>query len=122
MRNGSRITPYTGPNQHTILQINDAVRDGLRAVKNALEDGHLVPGAGALQIALHSHLMKYKETIKGKTKLGVQVFADALLIIPKTLAQNAGFDQQDSLVALQVYMHNVSFLSFFHGFIDKQYT
>ena len=28
-----------GPNKHTITQIKDAVRDGLRAVKNAIEDG-----------------------------------------------------------------------------------
>ena len=36
-----------GPNKHTLMQIKDAVRDGLRAVKNALEDGCVVPGAGA---------------------------------------------------------------------------
>lgn len=90
-----------GPNAHTISQINDAVRDGLRAVKNAIEDEHVVPGAGAFQLALHRHLSQFKESVKGKTKLGVQVFADALLIIPKVLAQNGGFDQQDSLVALQ---------------------
>lgn len=28
-----------GPNKHTLTQIKDAVRDGLRAVKNAIEDG-----------------------------------------------------------------------------------
>lgn len=28
-----------GPNKHTLMQIKDAVRDGLRAVKNAIEDG-----------------------------------------------------------------------------------
>jgi len=33
--------------------------------------------------------------------MGVQAFADALLIIPKTLAQNGGFDVQDVVVALQ---------------------
>jgi len=32
---------------------------------------------------------------------GIQAFADALLIIPKVLAQNSGFDQQDTLVKLQ---------------------
>lgn len=89
-----------GPNAHTIAQINDAIRDGLRAVKNAIEDEHVVPGAGAFQVALHRHLMKFKETVKGKAKFGVQVFADALLVIPKTLALNGGYDQQDCLVQL----------------------
>lgn len=90
-----------GPNAHTIHQINEAVRDGLRAVKNAIEDQAVIPGAGALQISLHNHLMKYKDSIKGKAKLGVQVFAEAMLVIPKVLAQNGGFDPQDTIVALQ---------------------
>lgn len=90
-----------GPNQHTIAQINDAVRDGLRAVKNAIEDGYLVPGAGAFQVACAAHLVKYKDSVKGRPKMGVQAYADALLIIPKTLAANGGFDTQDAIVALQ---------------------
>ena len=89
-----------GPNAHTLSQINDAIRDGLRAVKNAIEDEHVVAGAGAFHVALHRHLMKFKETVKGKPKFGVQVYADALLVIPKTLAQNGGFDMQDSLVQM----------------------
>jgi len=40
-----------GPNKHTLTQVKDAVRDGLRAVKNALEDGCVVPGAGAYEVS-----------------------------------------------------------------------
>ncbi|KAG8936818.1 T-complex protein 1 subunit zeta [Tulasnella sp. 418] len=91
-----------GPNAHTIAQINDALRDGLRSVKNALEDGHLIPGAGAFEIACAAHLStEVKKAAKGRVKLGVQAFADAMLIIPKTLAVNGGFDTQDAIVALQ---------------------
>ena len=39
------------PNKYTILQMKDAIRDGVRAVKNAIEDGCVVPGAGAFEIA-----------------------------------------------------------------------
>ncbi|KAJ3194634.1 T-complex protein 1 subunit zeta [Irineochytrium annulatum] len=91
----------TGPNAHTINQITDAIRDGLRAVKNAVEDAFVVPGAGAFNVACASHLMKFKDTVKGRPKMGVQAFADALLIVPKVLAQNGGFDAQDVIVALQ---------------------
>ncbi|KAJ3348087.1 T-complex protein 1 subunit zeta [Entophlyctis luteolus] len=91
----------TGPNAHTITQVNDAIRDGLRAVKNAIEDEFVVPGAGAFQIALSAHLSNFKASVKGRTKMGIQAFADALLIIPKTLARNAGFDAQDVIVMLQ---------------------
>lgn len=89
-----------GPNQHTIAQINDAIRDGLRAVKNAIEDEFIVPGAGAFNIALYEHLQQYKEAVKGKAKLGIQIYAEAMLIIPKVLAQNAGHDSQDCIVEL----------------------
>jgi len=91
-----------GPNQHTINQIKDAVRDGLRAVKNTIEDGHVIEGAGAFELACSAHLRKYaKEKVSGRVKLGVQVFADALLVIPKTLATNSGLDSIDTLLKLQ---------------------
>lgn len=92
-----------GPNPHTIQQIQDALRDGLRAVKNAIEDNCLIPGAGAFEVACSAYLSgPVKKSAKGRVKMGVQAFADALLIIPKTLAQNGGFDVQDVVVALQV--------------------
>jgi T-complex protein 1 subunit zeta len=92
-----------GPNAHTIAQTQDALRDGLRAVKNAVEDGALVPGAGAFEVACAAHLAgTVRKAAKGRVKMGIQAYADALLIIPKTLAQNGGFDVQDVVVALQV--------------------
>jgi len=90
-----------GPNKYTLTQIKDAIRDGLRAVVNAIEDEFVVPGAGAFEVAAHRALVTYKEQVKGRARLGVQAFADAMLVIPKILAQNAGFDPQDSLVKLQ---------------------
>lgn len=90
-----------GPNKHTLTQIKDAVHDGLRAVKNAIEDGSVVPGAGAFEIAVYSALAEFKKTIKGRARLGVQAYANALLVIPKTLAKNSGFDPQDTIVKLE---------------------
>ena len=89
-----------GPNKHTIVQIKEAIKDGLMAVRNALEDGAVIPGAGAFELLAHDELMRFKETVKGRAKLGVQCFADALLVIPKTLAQNAGYDAQETIVTL----------------------
>jgi T-complex protein 1 subunit zeta len=87
-----------GPNSHTISQIKDAVRDGLRSVYNMIVDGSVVPGAGAFQIACAARLQseEFRKTVKGKAKWGVAAFADALLVIPKTLAANSGHDIQDS--------------------------
>ena len=90
-----------GPNKHTIDQIKDAVRDGLRAVKNAIEDDALLPGAGALEVALSSFLKEHSKQVLGRAKLGVQAYAEALLVIPKTLASNAGHDTMDALITVQ---------------------
>ncbi len=93
-----------GPNTHTIGQIQDAIRDGLRAVKNAIEDRAVVPGAGAFQIACAARLTSpefMRKAGKGKNKMGIQAFAEALLVIPKTLAANAGLDVQDVIGTLQ---------------------
>jgi T-complex protein 1 subunit zeta len=90
-----------GPNKHTIDQIKDAVRDGLRAVKGALEDKMLVPGAGSFEIAACNMLQRRKQAVSGKAKLGVQAFADALMIIPKTLAENSGLDVQDAIIKVE---------------------
>jgi T-complex protein 1 subunit zeta len=91
-----------GPNELTTAQIKDAVKDGLRAVKNTVEDKAVVPGAGAFELAASMYLT---ETIvpktSGKAKLGVQAFADALLVIPKTLASNSGFDVQEAILQLK---------------------
>ena len=76
-----------------------------------------MPGAGAFEVAAHNHLVnKTKKEVSGKTKIGVQCFADALLVIPRQLAENSGFDAQDTLLkvmeahekALEPYGVNVS--------------
>ncbi|CRK35793.1 hypothetical protein BN1708_006807 [Verticillium longisporum] len=92
-----------GPNAHTITQITDAVRDGLRSVYNMIVDKSVVPGGGAFQVACAEHLKSHDfiKTVKGKSKFGVEAFADALLIIPKTLAANAGHDVQDALADMR---------------------
>merc|ERR1719318_231108 len=89
-----------GPNKYTLTQIKDAIHDGLRAVKNAIEDECVVPGAGAFEVAASAALMRFKETVKGRARLGVQAYAEGLLVIPKVLATNAGFDAQETLVKL----------------------
>ncbi|XP_049879230.1 T-complex protein 1 subunit zeta [Pectinophora gossypiella] len=90
-----------GPNKHTLIQIKDAVRDGLRAINNAIEDKCIIAGAGAFEIKANTELQKFKDTVKGKARLGIQAYAEALLVIPKTLAINSGYDAQDTIVKLQ---------------------
>lgn len=97
-----------GPNKHTIEQINDAIYDGIRSVFNVLKDGGVVAGAGAFEIAVYSYLHRVvAPAVKGRIKLGVQAFANAFLVIPKTLAINSGYDAQEVIVKLlEAYQEN----------------
>lgn len=90
-----------GAHNYIIQQTKDAVRDGLRAVSNAIKDSCLVPGAGAFWISCHKHLIENKSINKGKNKPGIKAFSDSLLIIPKTLCKNAGLDVLDSISQAQ---------------------
>ncbi|KAK9802062.1 hypothetical protein WJX73_009618 [Symbiochloris irregularis] len=91
-----------GPSDHTLAQIKDAIRDGLRAVANALNDGTVVPGAGAFEVGASRHVREsLKKKAQGRMKLGVEAFADALLGVPKILAENSGFDPQEVILKLQ---------------------
>jgi T-complex protein 1 subunit zeta len=90
-----------GPNKHTIEQIKDATRDGLRAAKSAMEDRAMVPGAGAFEVAAYRMLMRRRGGVAGRAKGGVEAFANALLVVPKTLAENSGLDVQESIIKLE---------------------
>ncbi|AWU76953.1 T-complex protein 1, zeta subunit [Pichia kudriavzevii] len=90
-----------GAHNYIIQQTKDAVRDGLRAVSNAIKDGCLVPGAGAFYLSCAKHLVENKEINKGKNKPGVKAFSDALLVIPKTLCKNAGLDTLEAIAEAQ---------------------
>jgi len=89
-----------GAHPHVIAQIKDSVRDGLRSVANTINDGSLVLGAGAFETTAYAHLMNYSKTVSGRAKLGVHAYAEALLTIPKTLAENAGYDAQETMLKL----------------------
>lgn len=60
----------------------------------------LLPGAGAFEIAAYCMLQKEMNQLKGRAKLGALAYANALLIVPKTLAINCGYDAQESIVKL----------------------
>merc|ERR1712166_904898 len=48
-----------GPNDYSIAQTKDAIRDGIRAVSNTIGDECVVPGAGSFEIAAAEHLKEW---------------------------------------------------------------
>ncbi|KAL6218353.1 hypothetical protein ACLB2K_011567 [Fragaria x ananassa] len=62
----------------------------------------VILGAGAFEVAARQYLInEVKKTVQGRAQLGVEAFADTLLVVPKTLAENAGLDTQDVIISLK---------------------
>jgi chaperonin GroEL (HSP60 family) len=77
------------------------MHDALRVVGVVIEDGKILAGGGAPEVELALRLREYASTLTGREQLAVNKFADALEIIPKTLAENSGLDAIDMLVELR---------------------
>ncbi|MFH8080845.1 MAG: thermosome subunit beta [Candidatus Aenigmatarchaeota archaeon] len=90
-----------GGTEHVVDEVDRAIEDAIGAVISALEVGKIVPGGGAPEAEIARGLRKYAETLKGREQLAVNAFADAVEIIPRSLAENAGLDPIDTLVALR---------------------
>ena len=91
-----------GQNEHSIAQIKDAIRDGTRAVKNVFDDQCVIPGAGAFEIYTRDKLLEYaKNEVNGKCIVGIEAFAESLLIIPKCLSDNAGQDAKEAIINVE---------------------
>jgi len=90
-----------GGTEHVVDELNRAMEDALRVVGVVVEDKQLVPGGGAPEVELALRLREYAATVGGREQLSIEAFADSMEVIPKTLAENAGLDQIDSLVSLR---------------------
>ncbi|MDR1993661.1 MAG: TCP-1/cpn60 chaperonin family protein [Nitrososphaerota archaeon] len=78
-----------------------AMTDSLSVVSDVIEDNQIVPGGGAIEIEIAKELRKYATKVGGREQLAVEAFADAVEVIPRTLAENAGLEPIDILVELR---------------------
>ncbi len=90
-----------GGTKHVIQEAERGLIDALRAVSNVIEDGRAVAGGGAPEIELSLKIRKFSTSLSGKEQLAVEKFAEAMEIIPRTLAENSGFDPIDKVVELK---------------------
>lgn len=90
-----------GGTEHVVDEVERAMVDAVKGIAAALELGKIVAGGGACEIETSKELRKYAESFKGREQLAVQAFADAIEIIPRSLAENAGLDPIDKLANLR---------------------
>ena len=90
-----------GGTELIVDEVERAIHDALCVIRDVVEDQKLVGGGGAPELETAIQLRKFASTLGGREQLAVEVFADSLDIIPKTLAENAGLDQIDTLMKLR---------------------
>jgi thermosome len=90
-----------GGTERVVDESERAFRDAICVVRDAIEDGKVVPGGGAPEIEVATRLREFARSLKGRDQIAVRKFADAVEIVPKTLAENAGHDPIDIIVELR---------------------
>ncbi|OUJ18286.1 Chaperonin GroEL HSP60 family [Methanonatronarchaeum thermophilum] len=90
-----------GGTEHVVDEVERALEDALKVVAVAVEDGKIVAGGGAPEVELAHRLREYAASVGGREQLAIEAFANALEIVPRTLAENAGLDPIDALVDLR---------------------
>jgi len=96
-----------GANSLMLDEMERSMHDSLSIVKRTLESRFIVPGGGAVEAALSIYLENFATTLGSREQLAIAEFAEALLVIPKTLAVNAAQDATD-LVAQLRSLHNAA--------------
>lgn len=92
-----------GPNEYSLDEMQRSIHDSLSVVKRTLESGNAVPGGGSVETALNIFLENFATTVGSREQLAIAEFANALLVIPKTLANNAAKDSSDLIAKLRTY-------------------
>ncbi|KAL7453058.1 hypothetical protein ACHAWC_004754 [Mediolabrus comicus] len=98
---GASTIVLRGANEYMLDEMDRALHDSLCVVKRMLESSTLVPGGGAAEAALSVYLDDYANTIKSREQMVIQEYADALLVIPKTLSVNAAKDASELVAKLR---------------------
>jgi len=78
-----------------------AMNDALSVISDVIEYNKVVAGGGAIESEIAKHLRDYAPKVGGREQLAVEAFAEAVEIVPKTLAENAGLEPIDILVGLR---------------------
>jgi len=87
--------------EHVVDEAERMIIDALSVVKAVVELPFILPGGGASEIELAKRLRTYARSIGGRQQLAIEIYANALEVIPKTLVENAGYNPVDLIVELR---------------------
>jgi len=90
-----------GSTEHVVDELDRGMHDALFVVKVAMEDGKMTAGGGAAATWISMALREYATTVGGREQMAIEAYANAVEIIPKTLAENAGLDPIDMMLEVR---------------------
>mmetsp|Transcript_58354 Transcript_58354/g.153573 ORF Transcript_58354/g.153573 Transcript_58354/m.153573 type:complete len:593 (+) Transcript_58354:44-1822(+) len=90
-----------GPSKDTLNEVERNLQDAMLVARNVALEPKLLPGGGAVEMSVAAHLRKESLAVQGVYKWPFTVVADALEVIPRTLAQNCGADVVRRLTELR---------------------
>jgi thermosome len=90
-----------GSTDYLLDELERAVNDGKRVVMDAMEDGTFVVGGGAVETELLMKIKDYAASVGGRVQLALEAYAAAFESIPRTLAENSGYNPIDKLVDMK---------------------
>ena len=90
-----------GGSEHVIDELERGMHDALMVVSDVVKDKKIVAGGGSPETELSLQLRRYASSVGGRIQLAIEAFASALEIIPRSIAENAGLDPIDMIVAIR---------------------
>ncbi|HKZ48254.1 MAG TPA: thermosome subunit beta [Thermoplasmata archaeon] len=90
-----------GGTEHVVDEVERSLEDSLSVVACAVEDGKTITGGGSTAMEIALGLRDYANSVGGREQIAIEAYADAVEVIPRTLAENAGLDPIDTLIALR---------------------
>ena len=90
-----------GGSQRVIDEVDRSIHDSLMVVKDVIEKPEIVAGGGAPEAFAASQLKDWADNFDGREQLAIKKYAEALEIIPLTIAENAGMDPIDTMATLR---------------------
>lgn len=90
-----------GSSQRVVDEADRSIHDALMVVKDVIEKPLIVAGGGSPEAYLAGKIKQWADSFDGREQLAIKQYAESLETIPLTIAENAGMDPIDSLIALR---------------------
>jgi thermosome len=90
-----------GGTEHVVDEVERSLEDAVSVASVTIEDGKIIYGGGAAATEIAFGLRDFASSIGGREQIAIEAFADAVEVVPRTLAENAGMDPIDTLIELR---------------------